>query len=318
MISLVSTAVMIALFVLGLVAVWLIPKWQVGQLRKQNSQEIKADVLFTLENEARKTLAQIVGGLLVLIGLYFTAENVRVTQEVAEKNRGIAQEGQLTDRFTKAVAQLGDQKLEVRVGGIYALERIAKDSEKDYWSIMEVLTAFVRERSNQTSESLADNKSSAPKIDIDIQAALTVIGRREKTLGNGESQPLNLRRANLEGANLADANLRGADFSGANLRKVIFSGANLHGAHFIDTDLSGAILTTAKIGGLQYTSGNKGIGTTTIFFRANLDGANFNYAEISNTDLSGGYNLKWEQVEHARFSENVKLPPELEARRQAK
>ena len=33
----------------------------------------------------------------------------------------------------------------IRLGGIYALERIAKDSEKDHGPIMEVLTAYVRE-----------------------------------------------------------------------------------------------------------------------------------------------------------------------------
>jgi hypothetical protein len=61
----------------------------------------------------------------------------------------IASEGQITDRYTKAIEQLGavDQagknKLEVRLGGIYALERIAKESEKDHWPIMEVLTAYV-------------------------------------------------------------------------------------------------------------------------------------------------------------------------------
>jgi hypothetical protein len=59
------------------------------------------------------------------------------------KNHEIAREGQITDRFTKAIAQLGEQgpeKLAVRLGGIYALERIARDSERDHWPMMEVLT----------------------------------------------------------------------------------------------------------------------------------------------------------------------------------
>ena len=49
-----------------------------------------------------------------------------------------------TDLFTRAIDQLGSEKLEVRLGGIYALERIARDSEKDHGPIMEVLVAFVR------------------------------------------------------------------------------------------------------------------------------------------------------------------------------
>ena len=35
----------------------------------------------------------------------------------------------------------------MRIGGIYALERIARDSAKDHPTVMEVLTAFIREHS---------------------------------------------------------------------------------------------------------------------------------------------------------------------------
>jgi hypothetical protein len=47
------------------------------------------------------------------------------------------------------VEQLGSDKLEVRLGGIYSLERISKESPDDYWTVMENLTAFVRERSRR-------------------------------------------------------------------------------------------------------------------------------------------------------------------------
>ena len=38
--------------------------------------------------------------------------------------------------------------MEIRLGGIYALERISNESEKDYWPIMEILTAYVRKNSS--------------------------------------------------------------------------------------------------------------------------------------------------------------------------
>ncbi len=55
----------------------------------------------------------------------------------------------MTDRYTKAIEQLGSDKLDVRIGGIYALERIARDSAKDHPTVMEVLTAFIREHSRE-------------------------------------------------------------------------------------------------------------------------------------------------------------------------
>ena len=84
-------------------------------------------------------VAQILGGTALLSGLYFTWRTLQVNRE-----------GQITERFTRAIDQLGKvedgQKLfEIRVGGIYALERIARESEEDYWPIMEILTAYARQ-----------------------------------------------------------------------------------------------------------------------------------------------------------------------------
>ena len=55
----------------------------------------------------------------------------------------------ITESFSKAIEQLGSDKLEVRLGGIYALERISQESPHDYWTVMENLTAFVRERTQR-------------------------------------------------------------------------------------------------------------------------------------------------------------------------
>jgi hypothetical protein len=102
------------------------------------------------ESGFRQTLVQLVGGVALLGGLYFTAQTLRTSQEtlrVNQKTLETTQQGQITERFTKAIEQLGDkERLMVRLGGIYALERIARDSESDHWAVMEVLTAFVREQ----------------------------------------------------------------------------------------------------------------------------------------------------------------------------
>jgi hypothetical protein len=71
------------------------------------------------------------------------------SQTAAERHREQTTadlERRLTESFAKAVEQLGSEKLELRLGGIYTLERLARESEREYWPIMETLTAFVRER----------------------------------------------------------------------------------------------------------------------------------------------------------------------------
>jgi hypothetical protein len=88
---------------------------------------------------ARGRLVAFGAGLFAAGALIYTARNF-----------SLARQGQVTDRYTKAIEQLGpDKGLDVRIGGIYALERVARDSAKDQPTVMEVLTAFIREHSRE-------------------------------------------------------------------------------------------------------------------------------------------------------------------------
>jgi hypothetical protein len=111
-----------------------VPKIQVSLLP---AKSVDAKEVFKAENDARTTLAQIIGGFAVLMGLYVAWQNLRQNinttaqnLELTNKNLELTKEGQVTDRFTKAIEQLGatddkgKPKLELRLGGIYALERM--------------------------------------------------------------------------------------------------------------------------------------------------------------------------------------------------
>ena len=76
-------------------------------------------------------------GVLVVLGAAATWRQVNVTRE-----------GQITERFTRAVDQVGSSNVDVRIGGLYALERIAKNSEADRNSVQFLLGAFVRGHAN--------------------------------------------------------------------------------------------------------------------------------------------------------------------------
>jgi hypothetical protein len=47
---------------------------------------------------------------------------------------------QTSDRFVKAIEQLGSDKLDIRLGGIYGLEQLARDSRPDHPAVFDVLT----------------------------------------------------------------------------------------------------------------------------------------------------------------------------------
>jgi hypothetical protein len=227
----------------------LLPKWQAAR------SELTGQARFEAENEARKTLAEIIGGAAILAGLFFTWENLRITQDTATKSQDLTREGQITERFTKAIDQLGavsdkgEKQLEIRLGGIYALERIAKESEKDHWPIMEVLTAYVRENApwppkppknaqpskgdQSPQEELPTTQDQRPpRPATDIEAVLTVLGQRNRTYEKVE-QRLNLRGTDLRGANLWAAHLERADLGDAQLQGAVLRRAQLKGARYL-------------------------------------------------------------------------------------
>ena len=64
------------------------------------------------------------------------------------------------------------------------------------------------------------------KPPADIQAILTVIGRRKREYEEGKDRRLDLHGVHIRGVGIGDAHLEGAILKGAQLK-----GARLHGAH---------------------------------------------------------------------------------------
>jgi hypothetical protein len=236
-----------------ILALWFVPRWQVA-----HTSAISANI----ENEFRKTLAQIIGGAFALAALYFAWRRV----VAGDRTVRITEQGHITDRYTKAIEQLGKSddgkpNIEIRLGAIYALERIAKDSPRDHWTIMEVLTAYVRQNapaSLNAEPSSSEIEVVRPRIEVvrprtDIQAILTVLGRREIGLDREkEGQRLDLSNTDLRGANFSNAQLQKANFSNAQLQKAYFYKAQLQKAKLYMAQMQKASLYMAQLQGAQF------------------------------------------------------------------
>lgn len=214
--------------------------------------------------ESLKVLGLFISGGAVIVNVYFagkraeameeTAKATNRNAEAANKNAETANQKQITERFSKAIEQLGSDKPEVILGGIYTLERIARDSAPDQWTIMEVLTAFVR----QNAPIIKENESQSPedqekflKLRISIQACLTVIAERQHP--DLKNKRLDLTKVNISGFNLYGADLKGANLFGADLREANLAGAVLIGADLRGAVLAGAVLIGANLFGAVLT-----------------------------------------------------------------
>ncbi len=184
----------------------------------------------------------------------------------AEQQANTAEQGQITDQLNKATEGLGKNNannepvIEVRLGALYALERIAQDSIRDHIQIMEILCAYVRQ--NSPKKTYKDLPEKIDPLREDIQAALTIIGRRdkwhdgEKHLEHEQRQNyrVDLRNCDLHGAQLDDANLIGAMLDSSNLNDILLNHANLTDATLNHAILDGAQLNHANLTGAELSS----------------------------------------------------------------
>ena len=153
-------------FICGFV-LWYAPKLQINEAGIEDPKE-----RIELENDLRATYAQTLGGAILLIALLFAWKRMSTTEKIVEVSR----QAQMTERFTRAIDQLGaslltgEKKFEIRLGGIYALERIARESEENHWSVVEILTAYVREdalrkqRADQRAEKMLGESGGTKRL----------------------------------------------------------------------------------------------------------------------------------------------------------
>ncbi|MFJ6392316.1 pentapeptide repeat-containing protein [Streptomyces sp. NPDC091972] len=221
-----------------------------------------------LANDARSAMLQSCVGLLVVIGAAATWRQVQVSRE-----------SQITERFTRAVDQIGSQDVNVRIGGIYALERIAKNSPADRDPIQFLLGALVRGRLTWLVGAADGPEHPTPAVDEqlpvmnvrapDAQAAMWVLERRSRTPDDPE---LYLSRVDLRRVSLRGARLSRTLFRHSNLATATLTGAQLDGSDFTDADLRGVLLDNSSLKGVNLS-------------RAHLQGASLRRADLRGADL---------------------------------
>ncbi len=254
-------------------------------------------------SQVNRNYGLMVAGLFALVALYLN------WQRTANDRRRT-----VNDTYVKAVEQLGHDKMEVRLGAIYALERIAATDRDYHWPIMETLCAYIRERpasgwrrnaetgqqeAGEPEAGTAVKEASSPKSErrrppTDIQAILRVFARRSdarKAWEKSEDLRLDLRHlrwgsVDLAGVDLEYADLRGSDisrsnFHSANLRDTLFWNGVLNLVNMTKIDLSGSQLNKAKIRYSIIEDAN--------ISKVNLEHASLNGSQIRKSNFTNSY-----------------------------
>ena len=230
--------------------------------------------------ETLRNVALIIGGLLALVFAFWrswVSENQTIAaqrqvsaalgqMEAAQGQATTAHNDFLNGRYQRGAEMLGNSVLAVRLGGIYALQKLAKEHPDLYHvEIMRLLCAFVRNptKDQDLDQPMEINGQVMPqRIREDAQSALSTIGVRT------------MDQIRIEGDDGFTADLHGANLGSADLRRFILSGANLHGAN-----LEGADLRRCNLDEADLTHAN--------LSRANLEEASFQKAHLDGANLEG-------------------------------
>jgi hypothetical protein len=108
------------------------------------------------------------------------------TQQISERNHQLAREAQahtqsdaaarrVTDLYTKAVEQLGSADAAVRLGGLYALERVAQENPVQRQTIVNVLCAYLRMPYTPATAAVPD--ATGPVTDPPLPTVTPTVGR---------------------------------------------------------------------------------------------------------------------------------------------
>ncbi|XAS78301.1 pentapeptide repeat-containing protein (plasmid) [Dermatophilaceae bacterium Sec6.4] len=218
------TAVVVVTFV-----VWALPLWLTLHPHLDGYERHEAT------NAARTGVAAVLVAIGATIGLLYTAQTYR-----------LAGKGQIADRYTKAVEQLANENVSVKIGGIHGLGRTVRDAEDYRPVVASILAAYIRDRSIKSQEGDGPCVQCAPhtqKSDVtEALAVLLLLAKEHPTI-----RALDLHGTCLAGSDMMRKDLVDVQLNDACLVGTKLSGTDLRGADFENAVLKNAVLHEARI-----------------------------------------------------------------------
>jgi Pentapeptide repeats (8 copies) len=247
-----------------------VPDEDLAKITDPKARLEAADGRLRLRNDLRNGPLQLLAVLAVLAGAVLGFQQLAEDRTTAAADRELTRQGQASERFTRAISQLGDKRVETRIGGIYGLAQVAEQAPGNNGPVGEVLVAYVNRLPRPKTPPMAPLSEHAP----DLQAALTVLTQHDKNEDGTKDYAWAVHRLDLHALGLRDANLGGAILDGADLGRANLYGADLHSAGLRDANLRGADLRDAGLG-------------VAILNGADLSGADLSGTNLSQTHLRG-------------------------------
>ena len=222
--------------------------------------------------------------------------NVEIANEnvkIGNKNIELQLNNAIEERFKNAITLIGNKNSATKMGAIYALDHIAKDTynkEKSYTkTIFQILCSYLRETTNNNYY----KKKFKDKPSVEIQTIIDLLFKSHKNnfigytllqsdLSYSYLCGANFSEAHCINANFSEAHCIGANFSKAHCEKANFENAHCEKANFRTTNCEEANFCYAHCeeanfcyahcNGAYFKDANCQIA---VFFEAHCEGAKF-------------------------------------------
>ena len=212
-----------------------------------------------------------------------------------ERTAALGEKGNITERFKNAIEHLGNPSESIRMGGIYGLYHVVRESRGYTDTVLKILCAHAK--SIMAEPGYTEKEKPSNEIAAILDVLFPVIPDDENHKIEVLFEKVNISGWHLRGAELSSRNMKSIDGEKVNLSKATLSKANLSGVHLSWADLSGAHMPEADLSRAKLPMGNL---SNAILFNANLSNATLGAADLSNAnlckgDLSGAYlsGAKW-------------------------
>ena len=248
----------------GGIATWLEWEWL------RSSEDGKASNGDTLRN-----VGFIVAGVVALAFALWRALVAQSQARAAHGQTQTAQQSLLNERYQRGAEMLGSPVPSVRLGGIFALQRLAEERPEQYHvQVMRLLCAFVKDPDGDAATYAGRQVNpiavAQHSLRQDVQAAIEGISSilaRGTFIDREPHTYVDLRGAQLSGIYLEGGDLSGADLSYADLVRADLQNTKIRGARLTRVQLQDSNLRSADL-------------TGTNMFRTNLAQADLSHATL--------------------------------------
>ena len=223
-----------------------------------------------------RNLGLIIAGLVALPLAIWRGIVADKQSAATHRQADTAQLGLRNERYQRGAEMLGNKELSIRLGGIYALQRLAEeDPERYHLQVMRLFCSFVRHptRDSRHGAKTFEKFGLYGRRD-DIEAVMRAIRERPTSsvdlefsgpfhldfqdayLGNLYTDVLGYfsGSGSFIHANFSNARIPSAVFENLDFQNAIFAGADLSNTYFVRwTSLRGASLAGANLSGTEFS-----------------------------------------------------------------